>query len=422
MKYLKNTSWLLGEKVLRMTVGLFVGVWVARYLGPEQFGVFSYAQSFVGLFTTIATLGLDGIVVRELVKDDSKTGELIATSFYLKLIGACLVLGVLAIAVNFTSNDHYTNVLVFIIASSTILQSFNVIDFYFQAKVLSRFVVFANVFSLLLSSVLKIILILNEAPLVAFAWVVLFDSAILALGLVCFFAKEKVYDSHNFCFKKDIAVILLKDSWPLILGGIAVSFYMKIDQVMIKEMLTTEDVGQYGVAVRLSEIWCFLYVIITASLFPAIINAKNKSERAYMERLQKLHNLLILMSIIVALFMSVFSLDVVTALYGEAFKFAASVLAIHIWAGLFVALGMASDKFLVTENMQWRSFFRTFSGAMINIFLNLMLIPKYGIEGAAIATLISYAFAGYFYDMFDPKCRDMFVIKTKALCGFWRLV
>ena len=128
MKYFKNTSWLFAEKILRMFVGLFVGIWVARYLGPEQFGLFSYAQSFVGLFTAIATLGLDGIVIRELVKDESRRDELIGTAFWLKLIGAFGVLLVLAVAVNFTSNDSYTNTLVFIIASATVFQAFNVVD------------------------------------------------------------------------------------------------------------------------------------------------------------------------------------------------------------------------------------------------------------------------------------------------------
>ena len=126
MKYFKNTSWLFGEKILRMIVGLFVGVWVARYLGPEQFGLFSYAQSFVGLFTAIATLGLDGIVVRELVKDSSRRDDLIGTAFWLKVMGAFGVLIILVITVNFTSNETYTNTLVFIIASATIFQSFNV--------------------------------------------------------------------------------------------------------------------------------------------------------------------------------------------------------------------------------------------------------------------------------------------------------
>ena len=131
-----------------MIVAFLVGVWVARYLGPDRFGLLSYAQSFVGIFAAVATLGLGGIVVRELVKDEGSRGKLIGTAFWLKLIGGFATLLILVIAINFTSNDAYTNWLVFIIASATVFQSFNVIDFYFQAKVLSKYVVFANIISL----------------------------------------------------------------------------------------------------------------------------------------------------------------------------------------------------------------------------------------------------------------------------------
>ena len=144
MRYFKNTSWLMGEKVLRMFVGLFVGIWVARYLGPEQFGLFSYAQSFVGLFVAFATLGLDGIIVRELVKDPNKRDALLGTAFRLKLIGALLVLIALAFAVKLSHQDTITTLLIFIVASATVFQSFNIIDFYFQANVLSKYTVYAN--------------------------------------------------------------------------------------------------------------------------------------------------------------------------------------------------------------------------------------------------------------------------------------
>ena len=129
MRYFKNTSWLMGERILRMAVGLFVGIWVARYLGPEQFGLFSYAQSFVGLFTVIAGLGLDGIVVRELVRDPAKQAVLLGTAFRLKIIGALLVIVVLAIAMWLTNQDGLTALLVFIIASATVFQSFNAVSY-----------------------------------------------------------------------------------------------------------------------------------------------------------------------------------------------------------------------------------------------------------------------------------------------------
>ena len=399
MKYFKNTSWLFAEKILRMVVGLFVGIWVARYLGPEQFGLLSYAMSFVGLFTAFATLGLGGIVVRELVKDESRSDELIGTAFWLKLFGAFAVLLILAIAVNFTSNDTYTNTLVFIIASATIFQSFNVVDMYFQSKVMSKYVVYANIISLLLSSIVKVVLILIEAPLLAFAWVILFDSFVLACGFIYFYIRTRhsELDSESFIkgliFKKETAIALLKDSWPLILSGIVISIYMKIDQIMIKEMLGSEAVGQYAAAVRLSEAWYFIPMVISASLFPAIINAKKVSEELYYARLQKLYDLMVWMAIAITIPITFLSDWVVELLYGGQYNEAGGVLMIHIWAGVFVFLGVASSKWFVTENLQKYSFHRTLVGAVINVVLNFILIPKYSIYGAAFATLISQAIA-----------------------------
>ena len=415
MKYFKNTSWLFFEKILRMFVGLFVGIWVARYLGPERFGLFSYAQSFVGLFTAIATLGLDSIVVRELVKDESKATELISTAFYLKLMGAILTLLVLAIATYFTSNDRYTNLLVFIIASATIFQSFNVIDMYFQSKVLSKYVVFSNIISLFVSSIVKIILILIDAPLVAFAWAILFDSIVLAMGLIYFFIKHSTYEIKKIKFNKTIATSLLKDSWPLILSGVVISIYMKIDQVMIQEMLGNEAVGQYAAATRLSEIWYFIPTVVASSLFPAIVNAKRQSEELYYDRLQKLFDLVVWMAIAIALPMTFLSDMIVDILYGEQYSQAASVLMIHIWASIFVFLGVVSGNWFINENLQLLAFWRAFYGMIANIFLNLLFIKKYGIQGVAVATLISQIIAAYMFDLFNKNTRNLFLLKIKSL-------
>jgi len=415
MRYFKNTSWLFGEKILRMVVGLFVGIWVARYLGPERFGLFSYAQSFVGLFVVIATLGLDGIVVRELVKDDSKSNELIGTAFWLKVMGAILVLIILTVSISFSSNDAYVNTLMLVITSAAIFQSFNVVDMYFQAKVLSKFVAYTNFISLLISSIIKIVLILNEASLIYFAWVVLFDSIVLALGFIYFFLKNSTISIRNLVFKKTVAIALLKDSWPLILSGIVVSIYMKIDQVMIKEMLNIEAVGQYAAAVRLSEAWYFIPMVISASLFPAIVNSKKISKELYYERLQKLYNLMVWMAIAIAIPMTFLSDWIVELLYGGQYNEAGSVLTIHIWSGVFVFLGVASGKWFVTENLQMLSFWRTFNGMVVNVALNFILIPKYGIQGAAIATLLSQCMAAYIFDFFNNKTKKMFFMKSQAI-------
>jgi len=414
LKYFKNTSWLFGEKILRMVVGLFVAIWVARYLGPEQFGLFSYAQAFVGLFTAIAGLGLDGIIVRELVKNPSKQAVLLGTAFYLKLIGALLALLAIAGAVTLSQQDSLTTWLIFIIASATVFQSFNVIDFFFQAKVLSQYVVYANIISLFFSSLVKIGLILNNAPLIAFAWVVLFDSFVLACGFIYFFLKNSKFNIQNLTFNKSTAVNLLRDSWPLILSGIAIMIYVKIDQIMIKEMLNAEAVGQYAAAVRLSEAWYFIPVVIASSLFPAIINAKKASEEFYYARLQKLYDLMAWMAIAIALPMTFLSDWVVELLYGGQYNQAGGVLMIHIWAGVFVFLGVASGRWLLAENLQIYSTINTAVGAVMNIVLNYIFIKNYGIEGSAWATVIAYAFSGYLLLAVHSKTRINFINLSKS--------
>jgi O-antigen/teichoic acid export membrane protein len=414
-RYFKNTSWLFGEKILRMIAALFIGVWVARYLGPEKFGLLSYAQSFVALFAVVASLGLDGLVVRELVKNKSKAETLLGTSFFLKIFGAFSMLIFLGIALHVTSNDFYTKVLIFIIASASIFQSFNVVDFYFQSRVMSKYIVYANIISLLFSSVSKITFIICNAGLEAFVWVVLFDSIVLALGYLYYFFRNSDFKIRKLIFSKSTAIFLLKDSWPLILTGFLISIYMKIDQVMIKQLLGDEAVGQYSAAVRISEAWYFIPGVIASSLFPAIINAKNHSEELYYKRIQRLYDLMVWIAISIAVPVTFLSDNIINLLYGGQYNQAGGVLLIHIWAGVFVFLGISSGKWYLTENLQKLLFWRSFYGMLVNIGLNIILIPSYGIKGAALATLFSQIVAAYIFDISSDKTRLMFIMKTRSI-------
>ena len=408
VKYFKNTSWLLFEKVLRLIATLFIGIWVVRYLGPERFGFFSYAQSFVALFAYIATFGLDGIVVRELVKDESRKDELIGTAFWLKVMGAFIVLILLAAAVKLTSNSSSTNTLILIIGGATIFQSFNVIDFYFQSKVMSKYVVYANIISLSLSSVTKIVLILSDAPLVAFAWVIFFDSVTLSLGLIFYINGDAKLSIKNLQFRPRTAALLLKDSWPLILSGITVSIYMKIDQVMIKEMLGAEAVGQYAAAVRLSEVWYFIPIIIASSLFPAIVNAKKISNDLYNERLQKLYDLQFTIALLLGLPIIFFSAPIIDILYGQEFKQAAHILPIHICCSFMIFMGVVRGKWMISENLQRYDLLIHIIGVVANILFNYIFISSMGVTGAAYGTLLSYIFSLVFSSLIIRKIRPSF--------------
>lgn len=414
-RYFANTSWLMGHRVLSMVVALIVGVYVTRYLGPERFGLLSYAGSFVGLFTALATLGLDGIMVRELVKTPERRDELLGTAFWLKAGGAILMWIGIAVAIPFTHNDTQTNILIVIIAFAVIFQAFNIIDLNYQAEVKSKYVVYAQLVSLVISSITKLVFVWIAAPLVWFACVFLLDAVVHAVGLTAMYLKNtgKVW---YWKWRWQTARILLKDSWPLILSGMVISIYMKIDQVMIKEMLGAEQVGHYASAVRLSEAWYFIPMAITSSVFPAIINTKKQSEELYYQRLQKLYDLMVWLAVAIALPTTFLAPWVIRVLYGEAFSPAAGVLSIHIWAGVFVGLGVASGKWFIAENFMKLSFYRTFLGAIGNVVFNLIFIPILHINGAAIGTLLANFLAAYFFDAINLKTRKTFLMKTKSLC------
>ncbi|WP_051958075.1 flippase [Desulfobacter vibrioformis] len=416
-RYFANTSWMMGEKIVRMIVALVVGTYVARYLGPERFGLLNYATSFVGLFSALATLGLDGIVVRNLVQSIEYRDRLLGTAFTLKLGGGVLLFGVVFFAVQFTSSDAYAKMLVLIIAGGMILQSFKVVDFYFQSQILGRLTSIAGLCSLFASSIVKLILIFSHASLTCFALEIVLETGILGSMLFFLYVKQKIR-ILTWRFELDMAKELLRDSWPLILSGFAITFYMKIDQVMIKEMMGNTAVGSYAAAVRLSEVWYFIPVAINNSFFPAIINAKKKNENLYYQRLQSLYNLMVWLSVGIAIPTTFLSPLIINLLYGQAYISSANVLSIHIWAGVFVFLNNAAWKWYLIENKLLFANLRLFIGLITNVCLNFCLIPAYGIEGAAIATLISRGVASYLGNILFKESWILFRQQTKALFFF----
>jgi O-antigen/teichoic acid export membrane protein len=233
----------------------------------------------------------------------------------------------------------------------------------------------------------------------------------LGFVVVYQFKKNKI---TNWKFDKNISLSLLKDSWPLILSGVVVSIYMKVDQVLIKNMLDVKEVGYYAAAVRLSESWYFIPVAISNALFPAIVNAKNISRELYLTRLQKLYDVLAWIAIGISIPVSFFSSDIINLLYGNNYVSSAPILTIYIWAGAAVFLGVASSQYLVAENLTKISFMRTSLGMIANVILNIILIPLYGIIGSAVATLISYSIATFSIVLFK-NTSNQFVMMLKSI-------
>ncbi|MFA0079702.1 flippase [Vibrio artabrorum] len=414
-KYLFNTSWLLLEKLFRMIIGLLVVVWVTRYLGPEQFGVFSYSQSFVAIFTVVASLGLDAIVVKELVQKNYDKEDVLGTSFILKLAASIFVISFSIITAYALNSYSETLLYIAIISLGIIFSSFNVIDFYFQSEVKSKYVVFSNITVILVSSIVKICCILLEKPLIYFVLISLLDSMLFVFLLLNFYIRKKATNIKKWKFNKALAKLMLIQSTPLVIAGIVNSMQMKIDTLMISHYLGSIQVGYYSAAVKLSEVWFGVGVVICNSLFPAIIKAKNISKESYDHKMIKLYQWLTAGALIVSVVVYFISDNIIYILYGSEFTSASSVLSIHIFSSIFVFMGVASGRWLVNEHLTKISFYRNIIALIVNLILNIVLIQTVGIEGAAIASLISYIVGFYLFDILIVKTRHMFYMKSRAL-------
>ena len=413
-KIIRNVGWLSAEKALSMVLTFLVGIYVVRYLGAENFGKLSYCISFVGLFTAIAKLGLDNIVIRNVVRKEKLTQEILGTAFVLKLLSTVITFGLIGTTIWVLSNDSQIRWMSLIIACSLVFDSFDVIYFWFQSQVMSRPIAIVRSTQLVLSSTAKLLFITMQLPLMAFAWLTLAASVVRAMGMITAYFQHKQSIFHwqpGWQRAKE----LLQDSWPLLLSGVMITIYMKIDQVMLGNMAGNQEVGNYAAAARFSSIWYFVPTTICSSVFPAIIRAKERSKEEYYAKLQQLYDLMAWISLAIVIPITFTSGYFITALLGEEYVKAGEILALHIWAGPFVFLGVARSKWLVAENLTQFSLATTSLGAITNILLNIFLIPSSGGNGAALATVISYGVASHIACIFYPPIFENGWMLTKAL-------
>jgi len=303
-----------------------------------------------------------------------------------------------------------------------VFQSFNVIDFYFQASVLSKYAAYANTFSLLLSSIVKILLIINKASLIAFAYVVLFDSVVLALGYLYWFVKvNSKFKVINIKFNKYLALKLLNDSKFVVFSSMILMIQARIDQVMIKNFLGNREVGYYSVAIKLIESFGFIPMILKSSLFPAIQNAKIKSKELYKKRLINFYRLNFLLFLVVAIPIFFFSEKIVVILFGIAYQPAGILLSLMAIRLFFANMGVARGCFILSENLLKFSFITMTAGTLTNIGLNYIWIPDYGAKGAIVATIVAFFVTIFAIDIFFPGTRRNVLLQLRAIFSFYKL-
>lgn len=387
-RVLKNSSWLVGDKVFTMLIGIFVTAIIARYFGPENYGQFNYALSFVALFTALSTLGLETLTVKAIVDKEYDEGEILCTSLVLRVFGGII----LTILATFTiriiePNDTNLHNLVLIMSLTMVFKSLEVIEYWIQAYQRAKISSIIRMSVYVMIAGFKIALVVFGGNLIQYAFIYILDVIIIGIALmVAYFRNRetKLKWRVNINYAKNIFL----QSWYLILSGLMITLYMQIDKVMLGSMMVSKtELGVYSAAVQVASMWYFVPMAIIISFKPVILSKKKSDEKSYLKSVQLVYTVVAWMGIAFGIFILLFSNNIIGILFGPDYTKAANILSVSVWAGTFAMLGVARSTWLISEGLQRYTLIYTLVGLLVNVSLNYMIIPEMGGYGAAVATL-----------------------------------
>ncbi|MGQ4276497.1 flippase [Pseudidiomarina sp. E22-M8] len=412
---LRNSSWLIFEKVTVMAMNLIVTLVLARQLGPEVFGQLSYVLAVITLVIPFSALGLNALIMRELVESPQHEQRVMTTALVLRGLGALVALLFICLwAYLLPSLAFQERLALVVIGAAASLQALQLVEHFFNAKVQIKYVVRLRTAVLLFSGVVKIAVAIYTQDMLLVACIFALEYLLWGIGYHWLYSKRgSGWRITEVSWKYGFG--LLRQSWWLMLSGIAAAVYLKIDQVMLGQMVDKSTVGIYAIAVRISEVWYFFATAIAASFFSMLLKLRAEDPQGYQNQLQRLCDGLFISALVIAIGVTLVAPIAIPWLFGEDYAASATILMIHVWAGLFVFMRELASKWLLAERLLAFSLLSHGIGAIFNIGLNLYLIPRYQGEGAAIATVVSYASAAYFAFWLAPKTRPLARIMTRSL-------
>lgn len=401
-KYLKNTGWLLFEKVFRMATTFFVGAWVVRYLGPSDYGKLSIVVAIHSFLLIFSKLGLENILIKNLVSSNNRN-EIIGTGFYLRALISLIIFLVILFISSLQGIDE-TSLFLLILIFGMIFQSLEIIEYYYLSQVLSKTISLIKISTLLIFSLLRVYTIHLGHNVTSFVILLCFEFIIGNLLLFTIYC-SKPNRLFFYYFNKTLALKMLKESWPLILSALMVIGYMRIDQVIIYTLLDDYQLGIYSSAVRIIEVFYFIPTILSAAFYPALVSARKSNSYVYNDRLQSLYRLLTFFALILSILFLAFANKAVNLVFGSDFNESVIVVQILSLNFIIITWGIISGRWLILESKTNLTLLRSTLGLVINIIINLLLIPKYGIAGAAWGTVVSQLTSVLIFSLFH---RDMF--------------
>lgn len=387
-KEIKNAGWLIGEQIFQMLLSLIVGIMTARYLGPGNYGALNYTASFVSFFMVFATLGMEGVVIKKIILRPQDEGLYLGSCMLFRIVSSLLGMASVTFLVYLLNpQDNLKVVLVALQSFQLAFRSVQVLDSWFQRHLKSRYVSIGKMIAAIVVAAYKVFLLVNNKSLVWFALSNTLTDIVVA-GMMFVFYKHE--NAQKLKFKVTVGKEVLGESYHFILSGVLSALYSQMDKIMIGQMLQDTDVGLYTTAVSISSMWVFVPTAVINSFRPMIMELKEKgNEYLYKIRLTQLYSFLIWLCIFAAVFISLLAKPIVLILYGEAYMAAVTTLRIAIWLEVFAMIGTARGIWVLCEGKNKYVKYYLGVGTAVNLVLNTILIPVWGIEGAALATLVT---------------------------------
>ena len=418
-KVARNLFWSLTGKIVTLLGNLLVGIVVARYLGPAQYGLMNYVISVITIFTIFAQFGFDLIEIREEARKPLLRDYIIGTAFYLRIVLAIVTLGSIAIYVFSYETDNYVRELILIYSVSVVLSAFNVVRNHFTALVWNEYVVKTEISRTIIGIIIKLVLLWCKASLTWFVWALVIDTILLASGYALSY-KTLIDTPRHWHFHRRIAKHLVKQSFPLLLSGAAIVIYQRIDQVMLGNMLDKTSVGYYSIAVRFVELLIFVPTIFSQTIAPLLIKTRQESLTAYQRNATIFMNVTTWLSIFPAILMSCASYYIIYYTFGKQYLPAVPILSIMSFKAIGAALSQTSGQLIIIEKKQnWVSI-RNILGCIVCVILNSIFIRKYGVTGAAVVSIITILVSGFISNLIIPPYRHIMKMQVSSLLWGWK--
>lgn len=419
-KAILNVIWATIGRVARILTEFIVGIFVARYLGPDQFGLMNYVISYVAIFNIIAEFGLSNIEIRELAKYPENRDVLLGSSFVARIILSTITYVLIFISVLISDADKETSTLILIYGSTVFFTAFELIRNYFTSIVKNKSIVITGIIRNIIGASVKVVLLLVNARLIFFICALVFDGLIIVGGYLSSYRHE----IGKITWKNDgsTAKLLLKEAFPLLLSGAAVVIYQRIDQVMIKGILNNSAVGYFSVATKFADFLLFIPMIMAQTISPILVVAKEKSYENYKLKSQYYVDIVTWFSILLSIITSISSFYLVKYTFGLEYISAVPVLQILSFKAILSALQNSSGQLIIIDGKQKWAVLRNLLGLVACIAGNYILIPKYGIVGSAWATLITFSFTGLLGNLIIKPFREYFFMQVKSIFLGWNNV